>query len=214
MFQGFCPETIDFLWGIKLNNRRDWFEEHKPAYLETLYTPMKALGEAVYEPLRDVPGLRLHVSRIYRDARYANGIPYKDSLWLSVRHDGSYWAQLPCLYFDLHPDYYGYGFGIVYPEAAAMERFRTLIAERPDDFLNLVKKTKKATGFDVTGAQYGRKKPCPDERLAPFYNLKQVLCLTEKPIGPELFSSELAGTVGAALKGLLPFYEYCQKFAY
>ena len=25
MFTGFTPETIDFLWGIRMNNNRDWF---------------------------------------------------------------------------------------------------------------------------------------------------------------------------------------------
>jgi uncharacterized protein (DUF2461 family) len=80
MFTGFRPEAIDFLWGIRFNNQKEWFEAHKKTYLEALYEPMKALGEAIYEPLREIPGMALHVSRIYRDARYAHGIPYKDSL--------------------------------------------------------------------------------------------------------------------------------------
>lgn len=29
MFTGFTPETIDFLWGIRMNNNREWFLEHK-----------------------------------------------------------------------------------------------------------------------------------------------------------------------------------------
>ena len=29
MFEGFSPETFDFLWGIRMNNNRDWFMEHK-----------------------------------------------------------------------------------------------------------------------------------------------------------------------------------------
>ena len=28
MFEGFSPETVDFLWGIRMNNNRDWFLEH------------------------------------------------------------------------------------------------------------------------------------------------------------------------------------------
>ena len=28
MFEGFYPETIDFLWGIRMNNNRDWFTAH------------------------------------------------------------------------------------------------------------------------------------------------------------------------------------------
>ena len=26
MFTGFTGETLDFLWGIRFNNQRDWFE--------------------------------------------------------------------------------------------------------------------------------------------------------------------------------------------
>ena len=118
---------------------------------------MKALAAEVYEPLREVPGLTLHVSRIYRDARYAHGLPYKDSLWFSIRHDGGYWAQLPCLYFDLHPDYYGYGFGVIFPRADAMQRFREGIAARPDEFLDLAAKIRRDTAFPTTARPTGGK---------------------------------------------------------
>ena len=46
MFEGFTPETVDFLWGIRMNNNRDWFLEHKKQYTSTLYEPMKELGKA------------------------------------------------------------------------------------------------------------------------------------------------------------------------
>ena len=29
MFTGFTPETIDFLWGIRMNNNKDWFTANK-----------------------------------------------------------------------------------------------------------------------------------------------------------------------------------------
>ncbi len=211
MFEGFCPETIDFLWGIKLNNERGWFQEHKRDYVQYLYEPMKALGEAVYAPLQNVAGLTLHVSRIYRDARYAHGLPYKDSLWLSLRHDGGYWAQLPCLYFDLHPDYYGYGFGIVCPASACMQAFRDGLAARPDAFLALAAEIRASAGLEIAGDTYRRPKPCPDSRLSSFFALKNILCCAERPIGPELFQPELAGTVAKTLKNLMPLYQYCQQ---
>ena len=44
MFEGFTPETIDFLWGIRMNNDRDWFMAHKSEYTDSLYAPMKELG--------------------------------------------------------------------------------------------------------------------------------------------------------------------------
>ena len=29
MFEGFYEETIQFLWEIRLNNQRPWFQDHK-----------------------------------------------------------------------------------------------------------------------------------------------------------------------------------------
>ena len=87
MFTGFTPETVDFLWGIRMNNNREWFLQHKKQYTDTLYEPMKALGQAVFQPFLEKPGNILKVSRIYRDARMHPPRPYKESLWLCIRHE-------------------------------------------------------------------------------------------------------------------------------
>ena len=73
MFRGFSPETMDFLWGIRMNNERSWFLAHKNDYMQYLYEPMKALGEAIFWPFQEVPGLELKVSRIYRGRENAPG---------------------------------------------------------------------------------------------------------------------------------------------
>ena len=87
MFTGFTPETIDFLWGIRMNNNRDWFTANKKQYTETLYQPMKELGRELYASFLDRPGNLLKVSRIYRDARMHPPEPYKESLWICIRQD-------------------------------------------------------------------------------------------------------------------------------
>ena len=56
MFTGFTPETIDFLWGVRMNNNRDWFSEHKKQYTSTLYEPMKELGRELFEPFLEKSG--------------------------------------------------------------------------------------------------------------------------------------------------------------
>ena len=78
MFQGFTPETVDFLWGIRMNNNRDWFTANKKSYVDNLYEPMKALGKDLFQPFLDKPGNVLKVSRIYRDARMHPPEPYKE----------------------------------------------------------------------------------------------------------------------------------------
>ena len=39
MFTGYSEKTLDFLWGIRFNNNRDWFTAHKEEYLQHLYQP-------------------------------------------------------------------------------------------------------------------------------------------------------------------------------
>ena len=41
MFEGFSPETVDFLWGIRMNNNRQWFLEHKKQYVDDLFVKKK-----------------------------------------------------------------------------------------------------------------------------------------------------------------------------
>ena len=64
MFQGYSPETVDFLWGIRMNNNREWFMAHKPDYVSYLYEPTKALGAQLFQPFLDSPGTLCKVSRI------------------------------------------------------------------------------------------------------------------------------------------------------
>ena len=78
MFTGFTDATVDFLWGIRFNNERPWFEAHKETYLSELYRPMKDLGAEIYEFLseqRQNDPMVCRISRIYRDARRLPGLP-------------------------------------------------------------------------------------------------------------------------------------------
>ena len=77
MFNGYSTETVDFLWGIRFNNNREWFQANKETYTKYLYEPTKELGRHLYEPFLDTPGLLCKVSRIYRDARLHPPVPYK-----------------------------------------------------------------------------------------------------------------------------------------
>ena len=213
MFTGFTPETIDFLWGIRMNNNREWFLEHKKQYVQTLYEPMKALGQELFQPFLEKPGMLLKVSRIYRDARMHHPLPYKESLWICIRQDVAWWAENPCLYFEINPDQIHYGFFFWQMGAARMEEFRKRIAARPDAFLKLMADTEAATGIPVTAELYKRPKPADDPRLAPYFAWKsQIACIREEPIGPDLFGPELAQRVRDLLEKLIPLYDYFTQF--
>lgn len=212
LFTGFSPETIDFLWGLRLNNNKTWFTEHKSEYQKFLYEPMKALAQEVFEPFRDVPNMAYKVSRIYKDARMHPTVPYKESLWLSMRPDDLPWSEQPTLYFEIRPEAYSYGFILWKPRAEMTEKFRLMLQARPDEFPALIQQVGVDSGVQFTAEQYYRKKPCPIEALQPYWNMKSIMMDVDRAPDDLLFSADLVGEVTRTLQALYPLYEYCLRF--
>ena len=213
MFEGFTPETIDFLWGIRMNNTRDWFTEHKQEYVKKLYEPMKALGQELFQPFMDKPGNLLKVSRIYRDARLHHPLPYKESLWICIRQDVEWWAENPCLFFEIRPEGVSYGFFIWHPKVSTLEDFRQHISGKPDEFLELIASTEAATGMPITAELYKRPKEAPDPRLQPYFAWKgQISCIRDEEVSPEIFGPELGERARDLFQKLIPLYDYFNRF--
>ena len=209
MFTGFSPETIDFLWGIRMNNNRDWFLEHKKQYVDTLYQPMKELGAQLFEPFLQRQGDILKVSRIYRDARLHHPDPYKESLWASIRRDGEWWAENPTLFFEIRPDGVNYGFSLWHPKVAAMEAFRNRITAKPEEFLQMLHGVQAAVGMEVTALCYKRPKEAPTPELQPYFAWKtDIDLIVHEDVGDAIFGPELGSRVGAFLQKLIPLYDY------
>ena len=213
MFEGFSPETVDFLWGIRMNNNREWFLEHKKQYVDTLYEPMKALGKELFQSYLDKPGELLKVSRIYRDARLHHPLPYKESLWICIRQDVAWWAENPCLYFEITPDGISYGFFMWQPRVATMNDFRQAISAKPDEFLELIRSTEEAVGMPVSAECYKRPKPTEDPRLERFFAWKgKIGCVREEPFSDGVFTPELASRVSDFFAKLMPLYDFFNRF--
>jgi len=213
MFTGFTPETIDFLWGIRMNNNRDWFLEHKKQYTDCLYEPMKALGKALFQPFLEEPGNIYKVSRIYRDQRMHPPEPYKESLWICIRQDVEWWGEHPCLYFEINPEGVDYGFFIWGPRPAVMEDFRRAIAANPAEFLDIIEKVESATGMKIAAETYKRPKPCDNPDLAPYFAWKgKIGCIIHEDFSEATFGPGLLPRVADFLEKLLPIYDYFNRF--
>ena len=214
MFQGFSPETIDFLWGIRMNNNREWFMPNKKMYTQHLYEPMKALGADLFQSFLDKPGNLLKVSRIYRDARLHHPEPYKESLWICIRRDVEWWAENPCLYFEIRPE--GVSYGLIWwkPRVAVLESLRQAMAAQPDEFLKLMESVETATGTPVTADLYKRPKEAADQRLAPYFAWKgNIACVRDEPVSEEIFGPALGQRAKEFLDKLIPLYDYLNRFA-
>ena len=212
MFTGFSPEAADFLWGIRMNNNREWFIAHKDAYLRDLYYPMKDFAALIGAPFITEPGMVCKTSRIYRDMRMSPDTPYKDRLWICIRRECEWWAKEPCLFFEITPEGCSYGFVLWCPGVPVMNEIRADMLSSPNTFLQMVQDVKNATEMDLTGTPYVRPKPCEIAELKPYFSLKNFMSIREMPFCDEMFHASFADTVRDTLQGLHPYVRYCQKF--
>ena len=209
MFQGYSPETVDFLWGIRMNNNREWFLANKSSYVKYLYEPTKALGAELFQPFIDRPGDLLKVSRIYRDARLHHPLPYKESLWICIRRDVDWWAENGCLFFEINPEGVDYGFFIWKPRPAVMKEFRRQIAANPRPFLEMIQKVQEDTGLPIAAGCYKRPEACPAPALEPYFGWKeQIGCIVHEDFSEDTFHPELAERVRRFFEKLIPLYDF------
>ena len=212
MFSGFSDKTVDFMWGIRFNNEKAWFELHKQEYLSHFYNPMKALSTQVYQAVDAAHpelGLVHKVSRIYRDARRLRGRgPYKDHLWCSMERPSEDWTGDPVFWFELGPEDYSYGLGYYFARPLTMLKFRARLDRDPKPFEALVRTFQKQTLFTLDSQAYKRPKGEPGPLLAEWYNSKGFSLVARQKHDQLLFSADLAEHLIQAYESLMPFYRY------
>ena len=215
VFDGFSEETVAFLWGIRFNNRRDWFEAHKEEYLRTLYQPLRQLGEQVHGAMHEKyprQQLNLHVCRIYRDARRLHGRgPYKDHLWFTLRQEEEQWSCAPVFWYEIGPDGYNYGLGCYSGSPLLMERFRKTMDADPAPMERLTRRLQGQARFSLTGEDYARPRPSSRALLAPWYQKKNFALEACRPHDALEFGPGLAEELLDGFCWLMPYYKYFDR---
>ena len=150
-FSGFRPAAVTFFRGLKKNNRKEWFEEHRADFEQEVKQPMLALIEDVDVRLAAfIPEIigspRRSMFRIYRDVRFSKDkAPYKThaACWFYHRDAGSGVGSDAAhggagFYFHFGPDEAFCGGGIWMPPRPALNRIRQAIAENHEGFEDIV----------------------------------------------------------------------------
>ena len=213
MFTGFSSETVDFMWGIRFNNERAWFEAHKEEYLTCFYRPMAALADEMYaffQEERPDCGLIRKVTRIYRDARRLHGRgPYKESLWFTVEQPAEQWTARPAFWFELMPERWTYGMGYYLPKALTMAKLRARLDRDPRTMETLTRALDRQEEFALLTEAYKRPKgPAPSPPLEPWYQAKSFTICHEEKLTEDLFSRAIVDRLKRGYEFLLPYYDY------
>ena len=215
MFNGFTPAAGEFLWELAFNNERPWFLEHKEQFERCVNEPFKALAadtEALMCSRFPEMDCRLHVSRIYRDARRLFGRgPYKDHMWFSIKH-GSILLEGPMFWFEIGAADYSYGMGFYSATPEQMAAFRRSIDANPARLTRIAEDLELSGEFRLTGEEYKRPKGYPAPPLDRWYNRKRIGLECSRDHDAVLYSPQLPEILADAYAKLMPLYEYFLEF--
>lgn len=150
-FAGIPAKGITFLRGLKKNNRKEWFEEHRADYERYLKRPMLQLIEETDVRLAEItPEIigspRKSMFRIHRDVRFSKDkSPYKTNAacWFFHRDSGGGVGSEAAhggagFYFHTAPEGSFCGGGIWMPPRPALQRIRQSLVDDTEGWEEIV----------------------------------------------------------------------------
>lgn len=144
-FTGLPKDYFAFFNELKENNNREWFNDNKPRFRESVQEPLAAFVEAMAPRLKKVSkhfvaDPRLNggsVFRIYKDVRFSKDkAPYKTHGGVQFRHARGKDAHAPGFYVHLAPDEIFYGGGIWHPPSPRLLLIREAIRDKAKPWLS------------------------------------------------------------------------------
>jgi uncharacterized protein (TIGR02453 family) len=118
----FRETGLKFLRSLRRNNRRDWFEEHKPGFERELKQPMLALIETINTAMESFAPAHVRppqkcMMRIYRDIRFSSDKrPYKSHISAWWSRQGLEKTSGGGYYLHISPDEVLIAAGVYMPE--------------------------------------------------------------------------------------------------
>ena len=214
-FSGFYPETLQFFTDLRFHNEKAWFDAHRDDFEAYVKSPMEALAMdleplmARIDPSLDL-SLRRVVSRIYRDARYARGVPYWDHMWMSYKPMGKTNSECFAYYFFIRDDAWGCGVGFYDKVPEMIDAFRARLLREPEAWRQCLL-IPGVSDFEVGGKSMRRPKETDlPEDTKPWYQFQHFYFERMFPITPEVYSADLRLHVERLFKALEPVYRFVQ----
>lgn len=143
MGNGFSAKSFQLLEGLRDNNKRDWYLEHKPDILEHCVDPFAFLLDCLTQELSDhsirLSGGKQTMFRLNRDVRFSkNKDPYNHHISGTLTRSGSKNEQGGLVYLRLDPTGGRLGGGYYSLTAKRMGPIRDKILADPEAFKDLV----------------------------------------------------------------------------
>ncbi|MGH7426992.1 MAG: DUF2461 domain-containing protein [Candidatus Methylomirabilaceae bacterium] len=144
----FEPDLFRFLQDLKRNNRRDWFDEHKPRFEAAVKGPLlrfiadfdariRTLSKHYHADARPSGG---SMFRLHRDTRFSKDkSPYKTNAAAHFPHRAAQKdVHTPGFYLHLEPGNSMGGGGLWQPDTPVLNQVRDRIVEHSKDWKEVV----------------------------------------------------------------------------
>ena len=139
----FTKELFQFLFELKFNNERPWFEANRARYEKFVKEPLQEFCDAFVVRLKKInPAFdRAKTFRIHRDTRFSRDkTPYKTQAAAQFLHRAAGGdVHSPAFYLHLEPGESFLGTGIWAPEPDVLARIRARIVGKPREWTPLSK---------------------------------------------------------------------------
>jgi uncharacterized protein (TIGR02453 family) len=218
-FPGFPAEGMQFFRSLARNNRREWFQPRKHIYDEQVKAPMAELvGALCAEMMRFAPDYVAEpakaIYRIYRDTRFSKDkTPYKTHIAAVFPRRGMEKHGAAGLYFSVSPKEIEVAGGVYMPGPDALLAIRTYLAERHEEFSNIIGSRKLRTLVgEMHGEQLSRvpKGFACDHPAANLIRYKQWLFYVM--LDPALATTpKLLPEVRKRFEAMMPFVEFLNQ---
>jgi uncharacterized protein (TIGR02453 family) len=161
----FTPDLLRFLSELASHNNREWFQENKERYEESVRDPflrfiadlqprLKKISPHIVADPRPVGGSMM---RIYRDTRFSkNKSPYKTAVMAHFWHDKGKEGATPAFYLRIQPGDSIAGAGIWHPEPGALKRIRQAIVEDSKTWKRIKEGQELRSGCSMAGESLKR----------------------------------------------------------
>lgn len=156
----FSRKTFKFLTDLEKNNNRDWFNEHKPLYEETIREPaLNFIADISSDLAKISPHFNAipkkmggSLMRVYRDVRFGKDkSPYKTNIGIQFRHEIGKDVHAPGFYIHIAQDECFVGVGIWRPDSTALRKIREAIVENPKKWTTTTNQKTFKREFDLVG---------------------------------------------------------------
>jgi len=218
-FKGFPPDLFKFLQELARNNNREWFQDNKARYRESIVDPMSEFIEAMGVRF-DIMGIRFNADprphggsmfRIYRDTRFSKDKrPYKQHVACHFRHEAGKDAHAPGFYVHLEPRNVFFGGGIWMPPNPILEKIRNTIVENPNAWKRIVTNAAFKKRFGGIEGDSLQRVPRGFDKGHPFVDdLKRKSFFVTQDVKPKLAMTPIFTTeVQRAFKAASPLMKY------